>query len=77
MNQLNALSNRVEYYGLSEQYLRSITDYGIAPRHGDHQFVATDQVRVIACRSWIVMNRFLEYKKRGSQPLPLAEFPLL
>lgn len=28
-------------------------------------------------RSWIVMNRFLEYKKRGDKPLPLDNFPLL
>jgi hypothetical protein len=28
-------------------------------------------------RTWIVMNRFLEYRRRGGQPLPLSEFPLL
>ncbi len=28
-------------------------------------------------RAWIVMNRFLEYRRRGGQPLPLSEFPLL
>ncbi len=28
-------------------------------------------------RAWIVMNRFLEYRSRGGQPLPLSEFPLL
>jgi hypothetical protein len=28
-------------------------------------------------RSWIVMNRFLEFKKRGDEALPLSDFPLL
>jgi hypothetical protein len=66
-----------EHLRISEAYLRSITDYGIGPRHGDYQYVPGTQTRVIATRSWIIMDRFLEYKKRGSQPLPSAEFPLL
>jgi hypothetical protein len=28
-------------------------------------------------RAWMVMNRVFEYLKRGRQPLPLSEFPLL
>jgi hypothetical protein len=62
---------------VSEAYLRSITDHGIGPRHGDPRYVAGDQTRMIATRSWTIMNRFLEYSKRGSEPLPLDEFPLL
>ena len=62
---------------LESSYLKAITDYGAAPRHGDHQFVPTSAIRMIAHRSWTIMNRFLEYKKRGSQPLSAAEFPML
>lgn len=28
-------------------------------------------------RAWIVMDRFFEYRKRGGQPLPLSDYPLL
>ena len=27
--------------------------------------------------AWTVMNRLFEYLRRGSQPLPISEFPLL
>jgi hypothetical protein len=66
-----------QHLNMSASYLKSITDYGVAPRHGDHEFVPASATRVIATRSWIIMNRFLEYKKRGSQPLPLNDFPML
>jgi hypothetical protein len=66
-----------KHLNLNESFVKAITDCGVAPRHGDHKFVAGSTNRVIATRSWIIMNRFLVYKKRGSLPLPLAEFPLL
>jgi hypothetical protein len=66
-----------QHLNVTSNYLKSIADYGVAPRHGDHEFVPATTTRMIATRSWTIMNRFLEYKKRGSQPLPLSEFPLL
>jgi hypothetical protein len=66
-----------QHLNLSEGYIKGVTDYGIAPRHGDHEFVSETTTRMIATRSWTIMNRFLEYRKRGSQPLPLGSFPLL
>jgi hypothetical protein len=48
---------------ISRAYLQRITQ-------------AATQTDVID-QAWIVMNRFLEYRRRGGQPLPLSEFPLL
>jgi hypothetical protein len=62
---------------LTEEYLKLITEHAKGPRHGDHRFVPGTMTREIATRAWTVMNRFLEYRKRGSQPLPEQEFPLL
>lgn len=66
-----------EHLRLTEGYLKLVTDHGVGPRHGDHQYVPAENTRLIADRSWTIMNRFLEYKKRGGQPLPLDEFPIL
>jgi hypothetical protein len=62
---------------VSEQYLKLITDVSTGPRHGDHGRISGATTTEIVRRSWIIMNRFLEYKKRGTQRLPLADFPLL
>lgn len=62
---------------LDAAYLKLITDHSVGPRHGDHQHVPGTMTREIATRSWTVMNRFLEYLKRGRTALPLNEFPLL
>jgi len=52
-----------EHLQISRSYLQRITR-------------ASTQTDVID-QAWIVMDRFLEYRKRGGQPLPLSEFPLL
>lgn len=62
---------------VTADYLRLITDHGVGPRHGDLKYVPGETTRVIAERSWTVMNRYFEYIKRGKHPLPLAEFPIL
>jgi hypothetical protein len=62
---------------LSRDYLNLITDTSIAPRHGDRAHIPGTVVMEISRRSWIIMDRFLEYRKRGNQPLPLGEFPEL
>lgn len=62
---------------VSEAYLKFITDHGVGPRHGNLQYVSADMTRAIADRSWTIMNRYFEYLKRGRQPLPLSEFPVL
>jgi len=62
---------------LSVDYLKLITDVSTAPRHGDSAHIAGPTTVEITKRAWTVMNRFLEYKKRADQPLPVTEFPVL
>jgi hypothetical protein len=62
---------------VSEEYLSFITEESKGPRHGDVKTNAWDASREILSRSWSIMNRFLEFKIRGSQPLPRDLFPLL
>jgi hypothetical protein len=62
---------------LSVDYLKLITDTSIAPRHGDRKRITGGVTTEISKRSWIIMDRFFEYRKRGNQPLPLNEFPVL
>jgi hypothetical protein len=62
---------------VDQTYIEFITDLSKAPRHGDRTFVPDREVEETTKRSWILMNRFLEYRRRGSQPLPPSEFPLL
>jgi hypothetical protein len=61
----------------SREYVVAITNLSRGPRHGDYYGTIAPKVRESAKRTWILMNRFLEYRKRDNQPLPLSEFPLL
>jgi len=62
---------------ISREYLDFITDHATGARHGDPAHVPGSATSDITRRSWIIMDRFLEYRKRGNTPLPLSEFPLL
>ena len=62
---------------IEAEYLTFVTDLSTAPRHGDRTWIPGPTVSEAVRRTWIVMNRFLEFRKRGSKSLPLAEFPLL
>jgi len=62
---------------VQEDYVRLITDQSVAARHGERPFIHGSLVQEVVERSWMLMNRFLEFRKRGNQPLPLAEFPSL
>lgn len=62
---------------VGENFLKSITDHSRGPRHGDHHYIPGTTTEVVANNAWIVMDRYLEYLKRGKQPLPVSEFPLL
>jgi hypothetical protein len=58
-------------------YLDYIMERSKGPRHGDRTPIPGREVEECVTRTWTVMNRFLEYMKRGSQPLPDAQFPEL
>jgi hypothetical protein len=66
-----------ENLNLDQAYLSFVTDQSRGPRHGDMKSVDFADVRETEKRAWIVMNRFLEFKKRGERKLPLVDFPLL
>jgi len=59
------------------EYLTFITDLSTGPRHGDRGFIPGPTVTEVVSRTWQVMNRFLEFRKRGNKSLPIVEFPLL
>jgi hypothetical protein len=58
-------------------YLDFVMTNSTGPRHGDRSHMPGTLVGEILQRTWIVMNRFLEFRKRGNKPLPLADFPML
>jgi hypothetical protein len=62
---------------IQESYVRMITDTSIAPRRGDRTHISGETMLEITKRTWIIMNRYLEYQKSGSSPLPVSEFPML
>jgi len=62
---------------LTEEYLKYITDLSKGPRHGERTRIEGESTTEITRRSWIIMNRFIEYRKRGNQDLPTSDFPLL
>jgi hypothetical protein len=66
-----------QIFKVDEPYLTFISEHSKKPRHGEHIRIDGPTTTEIAKRTWIIMNRFLEYRKRGNQPLPLVEFPLL
>jgi hypothetical protein len=62
---------------IDQGYLEFITNQSKGPGHGDRRSVTYPSFQETIKRSWIVMNRFLEFRKRGNQRLPLGEFPPL
>ena len=62
---------------VDEAYLAFISEHSKNPRHGENVRIDGPTTMEISKRAWVIMNRFLEFRKRGSLPLPLAEFPLL
>jgi len=61
----------------TKDYLQLITDQSQAPRHGNYVEVGNADADEVRDRAWTVMNRFLEFRKRNNQPLPITDFPLL
>jgi hypothetical protein len=60
-----------------QAYLKFISDHSEHPRHGARAPISGPITMEILERTWTVMNRFLEFRKRGSQPLSPSNFPLL
>lgn len=64
---------------IERSYLDIIGTSSRASRHGEKTSAVTGQMsKEITYRVWAVMNRYIEFRKRGAVlPLPLSEFPLL
>lgn len=64
---------------IGKSYTQFITERSRHPRHGNRLNEVKNDPRILEAgkRAWTIMNRFLEYRKRGNQPLPESEFPLL
>lgn len=59
-------------------YMSFVSTNSTASRHGERnpglpESVLDEMMR----RTWTITNRFIEYRKRGSSKLDLAEFPML
>ncbi len=62
---------------LDRNFLQLITDISTAPRHGNRAYIPGATTTEIVRRSWIIMDWFLEYRKRGDTPLLAGDFPML
>lgn len=62
---------------ISETYQKWISEQAVGPRHADPAHVRGAVTNEVGRRTWIIMNRFLEYRKRGNQPLVAPDFPHL
>jgi len=58
-------------------YMKWVSEHATETRHGDRITKSEAVICEIRVRTWNVINRLVEYKKRGSQPLPIDMFPLL
>jgi len=62
---------------ISEPYLKFITDHSKGWRHGNYEIFPTGVMQDLTQRTWIIMDRYIEFRKRGKGQLPLSEFPFL
>ena len=62
---------------ISRTYLEWISKQSTGPRHGDPTYIPGNIGSESMARTWVVMNRFLEYRKRGNQALTAPGFVLL
>jgi hypothetical protein len=64
---------------VDDTYINPVEEESKGPRHGDYHRppVVPLSDAEIRQRAWRVMNRFLEFRKRGNLPLTSPEFDLL
>jgi len=66
-----------ENLNITRKYREYITNQSTDGRHGDRSHIEAHLLTETLNRSWIITNRFLEFRKRGNIPLKAPEFPLL
>ena len=62
---------------VDQRFTEWVSELSTDPRHGGWSNADDAEIKEAVRRCWVVMNRFIEYRKRGNQPLPLDKFPLL
>jgi hypothetical protein len=62
---------------ISRPYQEWVSKQSTGTRHGDNTFVPGSISSEVTQRTWTILNRFLEYRKRGNQPLTAPDFPQL
>jgi hypothetical protein len=63
---------------LDRTYVDPITDISKDSRHGKFVHIHGDEENEIIPRSWRIMDRFFEFRKRGGvDSLPVERFPIL
>lgn len=63
---------------IDKSYLDPIRENSIAARHGDPSHVPGSICADVTFRAWAVMDRYIEFRKRGGiEPLNAADFPIL
>ena len=60
---------------VDEKYLKFVTGLSHGPRHGNRakRLPERDLAETLN-RAWTIMDRYLAFRRRGGQPLPLTEF---
>lgn len=62
---------------VSKNFLDVVMNASKGPRHGDRSNVRKTMTLEVTRNAWILMDRFIEYHKRGKVPLPESDFPEL
>jgi hypothetical protein len=62
---------------ISRSYQQWVTELSSNPRHADRSYITGPDSQQALGRAWTIMNRFLEYRKRGNSPLAPPDFPTL
>jgi len=62
---------------IEHSFIKLISDHALSHRHGSYAPVDASTNDEISHRTWEIMNRFLEYRKRDNHPLTAPDFPLL
>lgn len=62
---------------ISKEYLGFVIGLSADPRHGKRKAPEVGEQAEVIRRAWVVMDRFLEFRKRNNQQLPTDDFPPL
>lgn len=62
---------------VDEEYIDYVGTLAKNPRHGKVEEIPGPQRQECVRRAWVIVSRFLEYRRRGSAPLPESAFPIL